>query len=168
MIYQWFVYYVLSCLSIYPQLRLVIREESFFFLKFNQPDDQFWKDIWVWPHNEQLVSVHTTWNVLNSILLQMILCKQTGSRQFFWVGGSYYCTYILIRTLTTPDAPSSRACKECLEKNYRPKPLINVRRIIFNSHNKQIKEFTEFCNYGVSKDGLLRDWLVCRINDVRI
>ena len=77
-------------------------------------------------------------------------------------------THKLIRTLTTPDAPSSRAYKERLEKHYRPKPSIIVERIIFNSHNKQTGELTEFCNYGVSLDDMLRDRLVCRINDVHV
>ena len=46
-------------------------------------------------------------------------------------------------TLTTPDVPLSKAYKELLkliQKHYKPKPSIIVKRFKFNSHNRQTGE----------------------------
>ena len=91
-------------------------------------------------------------------------------------------TYKLIRNLTTPDGPTSRTYKDItklVQEHYNPKPSTIVERFKFNSRNQQsgesisnyvanLRQMTEFCNFGISLEDMLRDRLVCGIHDIRI
>ena len=91
-------------------------------------------------------------------------------------------TYKLIRNLTTPDGPTSRTYKDItklVQEHYNPKPSTIVERFKFNSRNQQsgesisnyvanLRQMTEFCDFGISLEDMLRDRLVCGIHDIRI
>lgn len=66
-----------------------------------------------------------------------------------------------------------------LTDHYRPKPVIAVERFKFHSRTRQpnesvstylayLRESSEFCNFGDSLEDMLRDKLVCGVNDARI
>ena len=74
---------------------------------------------------------------------------------------------------------SSPRNRQELEKHYSPKPSEIVER--FKIHNRSrrekesvaefiagLKKLTEHCNFGDTLDAMLRDRLVCGINDDKI
>ena len=91
-------------------------------------------------------------------------------------------TYKLIRNLVAPDKPDSKTFKELAElvQNHRnPKPSEIVQRFKFNSRFRkegesvatyvaELRQLTEHCNFGGVLEDMLRDRLVCGINDDRI
>ena len=72
-----------------------------------------------------------SWQQVSVRLEQYFAANDIGSEQLFRVRWEL----LLIRTLTTPDASSSRVYKELLELHYRSKPSIIVERFKFNSRN---------------------------------
>ena len=91
-------------------------------------------------------------------------------------------TYKLIRNLVAPEKPDSKSFKELAElvKNHRnPKPSEIVQRFKFNSRFRkegesistyvaELRQLTEHCNFGTALEDMLRDRLVCGINEDRI
>ena len=68
---------------------------------------------------------------------------------------------------------------ELVQEHYNPKPSTIVERFKFNSRNQQsgesisnyvanLRQMTEFCDFGISLEDMLRDRLVCGIHDIRI
>ena len=91
-------------------------------------------------------------------------------------------TYKLLRNLVAPAKPDEKTYKELVEvvkEHHNPKPAEIVQRFKFNSRVRQPGEsastfvwqlcsLAEFCNYGASLDNMLRDRLVCGVNDSQI
>ena len=91
-------------------------------------------------------------------------------------------TYRLLRSLVTPDKPDSKTFKDLvavLKDHYDPKPSPIVERFKFNSRVRrpgesistfisELRSLAEHCEYGSSLDDMLRDRLVCGINDTQI
>ena len=77
-------------------------------------------------------------------------------------------TYGLLRDILQPHKPAetefTNIVKE-LEKHYHPKPSEIVERFKFHS---RLRKLSEHCNFGKSLKGMLRDRLVCGINNDRI
>ena len=87
--------------------------------------------------------------------------------------------YKLMRSLTTPDKPADKTytqLKDLMSKHHNPTPSVIVERYKFNSRFRQpgesVSEFvaslrrhSEHCNYGDNLSDMLRDRLVCGIND---
>ncbi|XP_077861637.1 uncharacterized protein LOC144342207 [Saccoglossus kowalevskii] len=91
-------------------------------------------------------------------------------------------TYSLMRSLVSPDKPSDKTYTELCElmqAYYHPKPSPIVQRFKFNSlvrkPGQSVAEFVadlrhiaEHCDYGATLQEMLRDRLVCGIQDDRI
>ena len=91
-------------------------------------------------------------------------------------------TFKLLRRLIVPAAPADKSFAELVEaltKYYSPPPLEIVQRFKFNSRFRQPGETvatfvselqlpSEFCNFGITLDSMLRDRLVCVIQDDQI
>ena len=91
-------------------------------------------------------------------------------------------TYKLIRSLCSPASPKDKTYKDIvklLTDHYRPKPAIAVERFKFHSRTRkpsesvsaylaQLRELSEFCEFGDNLEDMLRDKLICGINDPRI
>ena len=91
-------------------------------------------------------------------------------------------TYKLFNRLTTPsktsDVSFDNLCKlMSAHKRTTPNPIAEIFR--FNTRNREstesvatyvaeLRALTEHCDYGESLDSMLRDRLVCGINDERI
>ena len=95
------------------------------------------------------------------------------------VGGK---TYQLIGNLLSPAKPTERSFDEIVEavrNHYQPVPSIIVQR--FNFHTRACKsgesvsmyvsvlwKLLEYCNFGDTLEDMLRDRLVCGMNDKRV
>ena len=91
-------------------------------------------------------------------------------------------TYGLLRDILQPHKPAetefANIVKE-LEKHYHPKPSEIVERFKFHSRLRkegenvatfvaELRKLSEHCNFGESLEGMLRNRLVCGINNDRI
>ena len=91
-------------------------------------------------------------------------------------------TYALARDLLQPAKPAETTFKkivDTLEKHFSPKPSEIVERYKFHSRNRkedegvaayvaELRKLTEHCNFGESLPEMLRDRLVCGINNKKI
>lgn len=88
-------------------------------------------------------------------------------------------TYKLIRNLTTPRKPGDFSFKELVtlvQNHHCPKPSVIVQRFKFHTHSRkpgvsvaayvtELRQLSEHCEFGGVLDDMLRDRLVCGIND---
>ena len=95
------------------------------------------------------------------------------------VGGK---TYQLIRNFLGPAKPTERSFDEIVEavrNHYQPVPSVIVKR--FNFHTRacklgenvstyvsELRKLLEYCNFGDTLEDMLRDRLICGINDNRV
>lgn len=91
-------------------------------------------------------------------------------------------TYKLIRNLTTPAKPSDKTFKELVELvqiHQNPKPSVIVQRFKFNTRFRkpgesiasfvaELRNLSEHCDFQNTLEEMLRDRLVCGINDEQI
>ena len=91
-------------------------------------------------------------------------------------------TYALARDLLQPAKPAETTFKkivDTLEKHFSPKPSEIVERYKFHSRNRnedegiaayvaELRKLTEHCNFGETLPEMLRDRLVCGINNKKI
>ena len=91
-------------------------------------------------------------------------------------------TYGLIRSLVAPKKVTEFSYSAIVEKvkvHHSPRPSAIVQRFKFNMRQRQkgesvsdyvaaLRKLTEFCEFGETLEDMLRDRLVCRINDSRI
>ena len=91
-------------------------------------------------------------------------------------------TYKLIRDLVAPDKPMDKLYQELVDlltSHLDPKPSMIVERFKFNSRFRrdgetvaqflaELRNLARYCDYGQSLDDMLRDRLVCGINDGKI
>lgn len=91
-------------------------------------------------------------------------------------------TYRLFRNLLAPTKPGAASwslLKETMENHVSPKPSVILERFRFNRRNRKIGEsvpcylaelrkLTEHCEYNDNFSDMLRDKLVCGINDTKI
>ena len=91
-------------------------------------------------------------------------------------------TYQLIRNLVAPQKPTEKSFTEIVKlmsDHYQPKPSPIVQCFLFNTRSRkqgesvatfvaELKKLSEHCDYGDSLNDMIRDRLVCGINDGRI
>ncbi|MCY3927857.1 MAG: retroviral-like aspartic protease family protein [Acidobacteria bacterium] len=91
-------------------------------------------------------------------------------------------TYRLIRNLVSPKKPTELKFSEIVEivqKHHDPKPSVIVQRYRFNSRNRrtgesvatyvaELRQLSEHCEFGTSLNEMLRDRLVCGVEEPRI
>lgn len=91
-------------------------------------------------------------------------------------------TYKLIRNLVSPDKPSSKTYDQLvtlMKNHFNPKPSEIVQRYKFDSRSRQpsesvgayaaeLRRLAHDCNFGTTLEQMLRDRLVCGVNDDRI
>ena len=109
--------------------------------------------------------------IKNQTKMRAILLSVCGSK-----------TYGLLRDISQPDKPAETEfaiiVKE-LEKRYHPKPSEIVERFKFHSRLRkegenvttfvaELRKLSEHLNFGESLEGMLRDRLVCGINNDQI
>ena len=91
-------------------------------------------------------------------------------------------TYRLIRNLVSPKKPTELKFSEIVEhvqKHHDPKPSVIVQRYRFNSRNRQsgesvavyvaeLQHLSEHCEFGTTLNQMLRDRLVCGVEEPKI
>uniref|UniRef100_A0A8C1WPY5 Reverse transcriptase RNase H-like domain-containing protein n=1 Tax=Cyprinus carpio TaxID=7962 RepID=A0A8C1WPY5_CYPCA len=91
-------------------------------------------------------------------------------------------TYSLLRSLLCPMTPGEKTYGELinvLKAHYNPKPSEIVQRFKFNSRTRkngetvadyvaELKKLAQHCEYGATLSQMLRDRLVCGVNDDRM
>lgn len=91
-------------------------------------------------------------------------------------------SYSLLRDLIQPRKPTDLTFVQLttvLTNHFKPKPSVIVQRFKFHSKVRkegqtvsvfvaELRRLTEFCAFGASLDDMIRDRLVCGINDDRI
>ena len=91
-------------------------------------------------------------------------------------------TYALIRSLASPTKPGDIAYADLLVsvgKHYSPAPSSIMQRLKFNSRFREkgesiaiyvaaLRKLTEYCDFGDNLNNMLKDRLVCGVNDERI
>ena len=91
-------------------------------------------------------------------------------------------TYRFIRNLVSPKKPTELKIKDLItiaQKHHDPKPSMIVQRFQFNGHNRctgesvaayvaELRQFAEHCQYATTLNNMLRDSLVCGVEDSRI
>ena len=85
--------------------------------------------------------------------------------------------YRLMRNLIAPSTVEETSYQDLLEamkKHYDPQPSEIVQRFKFNTCSRhrtvstfvaELRSLAEFCNFGTERDNMLRDHLVCGINN---
>ena len=95
------------------------------------------------------------------------------------VGGP---TYQLIRNLVAPEKPHEKTFAQIVDtvqRHHQPKPSVIVQRFNFHSRTRasgetvstfvaELRKLSEHCNFGETLNDMLRDRLVCGINDQRL
>ena len=90
--------------------------------------------------------------------------------------------YKLLRSLMSPAKPGDKSFEElvtAMKLHHNPAPSVIVQRYKFNSRFRregesvakfvsELRSLSEFCNYGPTLDDMLRDRLVCGVNDDHI
>ncbi|XP_053724301.1 uncharacterized protein LOC128760685 [Synchiropus splendidus] len=103
-----------------------------------------------------------------------------GDRQRASVVGA--STYSLMRNILSPDRPKDKTYQELvnlLKNHFDPKPSEIVQRYKFDSRSRmpgesvmdfvaELRRVAQDCNYGDTLQQMLRDRIVCSINDDRI
>ena len=91
-------------------------------------------------------------------------------------------SYKLLRNLIAPAKPDEMSFTQLVEvltKHYSPRPSEIVQRYKFHSRFRkpgesvsvfllELRAMSEFCNFGATLDMMLRDRLVCGVNDDHI
>ncbi|KAL9978544.1 hypothetical protein ACROYT_G016071 [Oculina patagonica] len=91
-------------------------------------------------------------------------------------------TYKLIRSLVAPEDPKTKSYEDLAklaQEHFMPKPSAIVQRFKFNTCTQQpgetiamflaeLRHLTEHCEFGATLDEMLRDRLVCGVDDIRI
>ena len=90
--------------------------------------------------------------------------------------------YKLLRSLISPAKPGDKSFEElvtAMKLHHNPAPSVIVQRYKFNGRFRregesvakfvsELRSLSEFCNYGPTLDDMLRDRLVCGVNDDHI
>ena len=91
-------------------------------------------------------------------------------------------TYKLLRSLIHPATPNDKSYAELVEaltKHFKPTPSEIVQRFRFNTRSRkpgetvaqyvsELRALEEYCNFGDTLETMLRDRLVCGVNDEKI
>ena len=90
-------------------------------------------------------------------------------------------TYRTIKNIVAPIKPAEKTFDDIVKlmgEHYNPKPTPTVQRCLFNARSRkqgetvakfitELKRLTEYCEFGDRLDEMMRDRLVCGINEER-
>ena len=102
-----------------------------------------------------------------------------GKQKAILLSGCGVATYRLIKNLTAPDKPTDKTFAQLVQlvgEHHNPKPSVIVEHFRFNMRTRQqgesvatfiaeLRHLTRYCNFGDSLKDMLRDRLVCGIEN---
>ena len=108
--------------------------------------------------------------------------RETEKKRAIFLSTIGPAAYRLLRSLVAPERTGEVSYDTLVEKlgqHYSPKPSEIVQRYKFNSRKRktdesvadymsQLRALAEFCNFGVSLEDMLRDRLVCGVDNTAI
>ncbi|XP_078029629.1 uncharacterized protein LOC144465141 [Epinephelus lanceolatus] len=126
-----------------------------------------------------------TWEEYCEILDHFFVANDIDNDEKKWavlLSGVGAPTYALMRNLLSPDKLGDKSYSDLvrlLTNHFHPKPSEIMQRWKFNTRNRkpegsvsdyvaELRKLAQDCNYGESLTVMLRDRLVCGINDDRI
>ena len=91
-------------------------------------------------------------------------------------------TYKLIRDLCTPNKPIEKSFKQIcdlLNEHLNPEPNVIVERYVFNTYTRKenesvadfvakLRHLSRYCNFGINLSDMIRDRIVCGVNNAEI
>ena len=106
----------------------------------------------------------------------------TGKQRAILLSSVGPATYRLIRNLLAPDKPTDKTFKkitDIVRDHHMPKPSVTMQRFNFHSKTRkpgelvstyiaELRRTSEHCEFGATLNDMLRDRLVCGINNQRI
>ena len=118
-----------------------------------------------------------TWSASNISSWQILLTAEKKRAVFLSVLRP--ATYKTLQNLLSPDKPGNRSYADLvdtLSKHYKPASSEIVERFRFNSRIRkpgesvaafvaELRALAEFCNFGDALEAMLRDRIVCGINE---
>lgn len=126
-----------------------------------------------------------TWEEYSEVLEQFFVANEIedeGKQRAILISVVGPQTYSVMRNLLSPVKPSERTYQQLvtmLRNHFNPQPSEIVQRFKFDSRTKkstetvteyvaELRRLAQDCNYGATLDQMLRDRLVCGIEDDRI
>lgn len=105
--------------------------------------------------------------------------KEAKRKRAVLLSGMRAQTYDLMRNLLSPSKPGDRSYEDLvklLKDYFQPKTIKIMQRWIFNARNRKpdksvsdyvtaLRKLTQDCNISDSSTVMLKDWLVCSIDD---
>ena len=129
---------------------------------------------------EEFYETHGDWTAYIERVEQYFLANDVDDEKkvpvlLTVIGGK---TYSLLRTLTSPDKPSTKPLA-ILQGHLSPKPLLIAERFRFhkrdqredeniNTYVAEIKKLSEHCEFGAALNDSLRDRFVCGLHNESI
>ena len=122
-------------------------------------------------YSERLGYYFTANDITNDTKKKSILLSCSGA-----------ATYDLLKNLLQPDSPNDKTYDELVKifsDYFNPKPSTSVHRFKFNTRVREtgesvasfvaaLKSLVDYCDYGTKLDEMVRDRIVCGINNSRI
>ena len=122
------------------------------------------------------------WSAYSELLQQYFEANDVadaGKQRAVLLSGCGLSTYKFIRNLVAPRKPrdcSFAELTEAVRNHHEPRPSIIVQRFKFNTCSRKqgdsvasfvagLRRLTEHCDFGVRLEDMLRDRLVCGINE---
>ncbi|KAG7526603.1 putative protein K02A2.6-like [Solea senegalensis] len=126
-----------------------------------------------------------TWDEYTEILEQFFAANgidEAAKQQAILISVVGAATYSLMRNLLSPAKPKDNTFQELvllMKNHFDPKPSEIVQRYKFDSHSRkpnetvmeyvaELRRLAQDCNYGNTLQQMLKDRIVCGINDDRI
>ena len=121
-----------------------------------------------------------TWSGWNTSSSQTVF--QTKKKRAVLLSVVGATTYKILRNILAPSKPGDKSYEtlvDALAKHYKPAPYEIVERFKFHNRSRkqgesvstyvaELRAMTEFCNFGETLEVMIRDRLVCGINDINI
>jgi len=134
---------------------------------------------------EEFNSKHEDWESYEERLQQYFVAngvEDAGKRRAILLSACGQHTYQVVRNLVAPKKPAECEFTEITEhltRYFSPKSSIIVQRFKFNSRCRQqgesiakfvaeLRHIAQYCGYAGTLEDMLRDRLVCGVNDSRI
>ncbi|KAI7806716.1 hypothetical protein IRJ41_010699 [Triplophysa rosa] len=132
----------------------------------------------VTPFDNKLQSCEEYCEILNHFFVANDVDEPEKKRAIL-LSGVGAQTYTLMRNLLSPEKPGAKSYEELvslLKNHFNPKPSEIVQRWKFNSRNRhpdetiveyvaELRKLAQDCNFGDTLTVMLRDRLVCGVND---
>ena len=184
------VIYIVVTLDVYIYVPVTQRITLLKTTRSTPQDATNWRQGSKWPRKfmdpwDLLDSSQEDWRSYTERLEQYFAANDVagaGKQRAILLSSCGASTYQLIRNLVAPDQPKGRSFDELVklvEDHHQPPPSAIVQRFNFHSRSRrqgetvsafvaELRKLSEYCQFGDTLTDMLRDRLVCGINDQKL